>query len=536
MKRFFSFFSLLLSMGLLIFSCANRGNPSGGEKDVAPPVIVKSEPENFSTNFNGNEIRVYFDEYVKIKNLQKHLIISPPMSSQPEITPLGNASKYIKIKIKDTLLPNTTYSFNFGESIVDNNEENPYPYYKYVFSTGDYIDSLKLKGTVKDAYNFKTDDFISVGLYEIDSTYSDSIIYKQKPKYITSTLDSTTFELQNLKAGKYMMVAFKEENTDYIFQPKTDKIGYIKTPISIPSEASYELQMYEEQLDFKIIRPKLGADQKIIFPFEGTPTKDLNINLISNAPENYKYRTLRDLEKDSLYYYYSPKIESDSLLFSISQETYIDTFTVRLKELKADSLILKNYPGNSIKFNETFEIGANTPLSKIDTKKITLMNKDSIAVPFTHSFDKASNRYQFLFEKNERERYHMQLLPGAFTDFFERQNDTIHVQVSTKTEADYGNIRFSLKNAKYPLLVELIKENDGEIAASYYAETGAPIDFRYVSPGKYNIRIIHDINKNKRYDTGSFLKKQQPERVSFYTKTLEIRAGWDEIIEFELLD
>ena len=536
MKRFLFHFLLALSMGVIVSSCANRGTPSGGEKDVDPPVIVKSEPENFSTNFNAKEIRIYFDEYVKIKDLQKHLIISPPMATQPEITPLGNANKYIKIKIKDTLRPNTTYSFNFGESIVDNNEENPYPYYKYVFSTGHYIDSLKLKGTVKDAYNFITDNFISVGLYELDSTYTDSIIYKEKPKYVTSTLDSTTFELQNLKAGKYMMVAFKEASTDYKFQPKTDKIGFIKEEIIIPSEDSFELKIYQEELDFKVIRPKMGAGQKVIFPFEGKPNKDLKVNLISSTPENYKHTIIKDSETDSLYYYYAPKIESDSLLFTVTNKTYIDTFTVRLKELKTDSLMFSTYPEGTLNFKENFEIGANNPLRKINTDKITLINKDSIPVPFTNVYDEVTNRYQFVFEKNEQERYRMQLLPGALTDFFEQQNDTLNYQINTKTESDYGNIRLTLKNANYPLIVELITESKGEIIATHYAEKDAPIDFRHINSGKYHLRVIYDRNKNKRYDTGSFLKKQQPERVSFYPRTLEIRSGWDEIIEFELLD
>ena len=127
-------------------SCANRGSPSGGDKDEEPPVIVDEVPENFSTNFKGDEIRIYFDEYVKINDIRKQLIISPPMDVDPVIIPMGSASKYISIKIKDTLQKNTTYAFNFGESIVDNNEGNPYPYYRYVFSTGDTIDSLSGRG------------------------------------------------------------------------------------------------------------------------------------------------------------------------------------------------------------------------------------------------------------------------------------------------------------------------------------------------------------------------------------------------------
>ena len=139
---------ILISITLVI-SCANRGNPSGGPKDEVAPLIIRSSPENLTTNFKGKEIKIYFNEYVKIKNLQKQLIISPPMDTEPTVTPMGSASKYITITINDTLDDNTTYAFNFGQSIVDNNEENPYDYYRYVFSTGDYIDSLSVKGQIQ---------------------------------------------------------------------------------------------------------------------------------------------------------------------------------------------------------------------------------------------------------------------------------------------------------------------------------------------------------------------------------------------------
>ena len=208
----------LVTIAITIASCANRGTPTGGEKDTDPPVIVRAVPENFSTNFKGNEIRIYFDEYVKIKDAQKQLIISPPMDTAPIITPMSTASKYITIKIEDTLIDNTTYAFNFGESIVDNNEENPYPYYRYVFSTGNTIDSLSVQGYVVDALQEQADPYVSVMLYEVDSTYKDSIVYKEKPRYITNTLDSlTTFSIENIKAGKYKLVALKDKNSNYFY-------------------------------------------------------------------------------------------------------------------------------------------------------------------------------------------------------------------------------------------------------------------------------------------------------------------------------
>jgi hypothetical protein len=122
-KTHFKYFALLLVF--LTIGCAKRGSITGGDKDTIAPVLKSSLPKNFSTNFNGKQIKLVFDEYVKLKNVSKQLIVSPPMKNQLEILPY-TASKTITINIKDTLQPNTTYSFNFGQSIEDNNEANPY--------------------------------------------------------------------------------------------------------------------------------------------------------------------------------------------------------------------------------------------------------------------------------------------------------------------------------------------------------------------------------------------------------------------------
>ena len=150
---------VLLVLLLVCFGCAKRGSITGGLKDTIAPTLKISFPKNYSTNFAGNEIKLTFDEYVKLKGIEKQLIVSPPMKNEPLIIP-SNVTKYLTIKIKDTLQPDTTYSFNFGQSITDNNEGNPYNQFKYVFSTGAYIDSLTLGGKVKDAYEKEVESFV----------------------------------------------------------------------------------------------------------------------------------------------------------------------------------------------------------------------------------------------------------------------------------------------------------------------------------------------------------------------------------------
>ena len=539
MRKILSNIFLASLIGLIVVNCANRGTPQGGPKDEDPPVIVKSEPENFTTNFNEKEIKIYFDEYIKIKDLQKNLIISPPMDPMPEITPLGSASKHITIKIYDTLQINTTYAFNFGESITDNNEGNPYPFYKYVFSTGEYIDSLKVKGSVKDALNKKTEEFVTIMLYDVDSTFTDSIIYKEKPKYITNTLDSTnTFQLENLKEGKYLMVAIKDESSNYTFDQDEDKIGFLDEFITVSNDTTnvYELSLFKEETDFEVLRAKQQSENKIVFGIEGS-NEDIEINMISSTPENFEYRILEDAknDSDSLIYFYKPSIKNDSLLFTVSKKNKLDTLTVKIREREKDSLIIKASPRSSISFIEDFYIESNIPFTKIDESKIYFINKDSLDVTYSTKLDSLKNSYAFKFEKQEQETYKIQLFPGALEDFFGNNNDTLSYTLKTRTKGDYGDIRLTLQNAIYPVIVQLVDSKD-EVKYEQFYQGASPIDFRHISPGKYSLRVIFDSNNNQKYDTGNYLLKRKPERVSYYPNIVEVRAGWDEIIEFTLLD
>ena len=197
--------SLVLYVALifLFLRCAKRGNPSGGPIDETAPVLLRATPELSKTKFKDDRIRLYFDEYVKLNKLNEQLIISPPIDATTySITPQSTAAKYIEIKFLDSLKPNTTYNFNFGQSIVDNNEGNPFSYFRYVFSTGEYVDSLKVRGTIGNAFGREPRNFVSVMLYSIDSTYTDSIIFKRPPDYLSNTLDSLKFfEIENVRSG-----------------------------------------------------------------------------------------------------------------------------------------------------------------------------------------------------------------------------------------------------------------------------------------------------------------------------------------------
>jgi len=533
MKHRLLYIPILLLFTLSFVDCAKRGAPSGGEKDSIPPIVVRSNPENFSINFDENEIKIYFDEYIKLKDIQKELIISPPLKYQPKITPLSTG-KFIKILIEDTLKDNTTYSFNFGKSIVDNNEENVFKYFKYIFSTGNYIDSLKLKGTVNDALLLKPDGTSTVMLYEVTETFNDSIIFTEKPTYITTTIDDQQdFEFNNLKEGKYLLVALKEKTSDYIFQPSYDKIGYLNKLITIPTDSSYALTLFKETPEYRISKPKHEGKNHIIFGFEGD-AEELTIELTSSVTEGFKTAIYKDQKADSLHYWFQPAIENDSLVFIATNKFYKDTLTTRMRDLYIDSLKITALNSGIITPKDTLQFSANTPLISIDTEKIKIINKDSLSITATGKIDKEYNIAYVEFPIKDNQSYAIEMLPGAFTDFFNKTNDTIKTRIRTKELSDYAALNLTIiHQKKHPLVAQLVNIKF-KVIAEKIVDSNNSVLFEYIKPGEYYVRIIFDENSNGKWDTGNYLQKVQPEKVVYYPKKLEANPNWSLIESFTL--
>jgi len=515
-------------MVLALWQCAKRGSPSGGPKDITPPKLVRAEPENFSTNFKATKIRLYFDELIKLEDVQNQLVVSPPFKNPATISPMGGPSRYIEVTIKDTLRENTTYTINFGQSIVDNNEGNPNSFLSYVFSTGDYLDSLTLSGAVKDAINRKADEFISVMLYEIDSAYTDSTIYKQPPLYITNTGDSLPFfELRNLKAGKYALFGLKDVNKNNMFDQGQDKIGFIEDTITLPTDSIYGLNLFREQLNYKPSVPSLAANNKIIFGYQGD-YRDMVIETLTTLPDSVGTTILKERDKDTLNYWFTPT-DLDSIIFTVRNDKVqvLDTFTVKMRNLPMDSLKLSASVNGKFNFEDTFSILANTPIVAMDTSNISLMVSDSIPATYTYELDTISNKIDFDFETEPNQKYSFSLLPGAITDFFGIQNDSLAYNLSTSSFADYGNLTMILSgNVTFPVIVQLTNEK-GEVQREIFATEPQAFEFNNLNPGNYVARVIFDENGNGKLDTGNYLEKRQPEEISYYPGTIEIRANWE---------
>lgn len=232
-------------LALIVYACANRGYPEGGPKDTTPPVVVAEVPVSYTKNFNKKRVEIYFNEFVQLKEINEKFIFSPPLKKNPKVSLKG---KYVQISIPDTLKPNTTYSMDFADAIVDNNEGNPLGFYRYVFSTGEVIDSLELSGTVVNAESYEPMMNVLVGLYE---NHADSVPLLELPDYIARTDSSGNFRVTNLRDAVYKVVAIEDANKDKKYTPESEMFAFLDStvhPIVLPMVKSDTFRLVESIL------------------------------------------------------------------------------------------------------------------------------------------------------------------------------------------------------------------------------------------------------------------------------------------------
>lgn len=517
----------LLFFILCFVRCAKRSTPTGGPKDSIPPVLVNANPKINSVFFDKDEIQLTFDEFITLKDINKQLIISPPIErDQYKIFPQTGASKKVNIKLLDTLLENTTYTFNFGTSISDYNESNPMPYFSYSFSTGAIIDSLFTRGRIEDAFEKEPNPFISIQMYPIDSTFSDSTIYLEKPFYISNTLDSILYKFKNLKEGRYEIIALEDVGGNYFFDQNVDKIGFLESPITLPQDSVINLNLFKETPNFEWAKPFFINDHHIGIGYYGE-IQDQTFELVSAVPETFEAMITKNPKTDTLNYWFKGA-ELDSLKFNFIVQDTLRTDNVQFRNPIADSLVIeKGNDGNS-RLDSKFFLTSNLPIVKTDTSYVFVTNRDSISIPFSMQVDENNDKINIDFEILPNDQYKINLLPNALEDFWGNTNDSLSYSVTTKKVEDFGNIFIQLiHDQNTPFILELLNAQS-KVVQTYTepSDTGV-FPFLLISPGIYTIRYTADLNGNKKWDTGNYLKKVQPERIIYYPADLELRANWD---------
>lgn len=515
---------------VVISGCAKRGSPTGGPVDSIPPVLINASPKINSTNFDSKEIRLTFDEFVKLDKVEEQLIISPPIDkSSYEVKPLSGVTKKVFLEFIDSLETETTYSINFGNSIKDNNEGNPLTFFSYTFSTGETIDSLYVRGNISDAFDIDTDNYISIHLYRIDSVFNDSIIFNNRPTYISNSLDSTSYQFKNIKEGKYLIVAIKDIDNNYFFDPFYDKIGFIDSLITLPQDSIINFKLFKEETSLIWDKPHFINSEKIGFGYYGK--LDLkNIKIESSIPDSVQYTYTKERESDTLIFWLS-KNSFDSLNFNLIEKDTTKLVTVkfdRAKDTLIDSLSINPKTSNVIHLKETFKLSSNIPLKKIEDSLITIRDIDSLIIPFTTSINDNLDQIEIEFEVSPSDNYRVFILPEAIKDIRGVSNDTLQYNVVSQTLEDYGNVYLDvIRNSEFKFILHMIDSNGDIVREFKNVNLDTTYNFDYVRPGKYTFRLIEDVNNNDKWDTGNYLKKVKPESVYYFSKELEVRANWD---------
>lgn len=537
MKLSFFYYKITFLLVLFASSCATIETPEGGPRDTKGPKIKKSIPENLSKNFTGKTIVLEFDEYIEIKDLNNELIVSPPLKNIPEGKRKG---KTFVFTINDTLAENTTYNFNFGSAIRDLNEANALDSNLFVFSTGDFIDSLEIKGKVIDAFTLKPEEGLNIMLYK---NLDDSIPYKKIPDYITKSKKEGNFKLTNLAHGKYKIFVLKDQNANYLYDQPGELIAFSDNDILLDSNISLNMRYFEEDKNNQFLKSFRARDFGKLELIFNKKITNYNLEFLSQ-----KINFFDDLQVngDTLNLWFYDFKENDSLLF-VMRDTlgFADTLQLDLKgnPIKADDSEReqrrkKNLTNISASLNASSSSGLDIfadlqlkfgrPVQLKDASKIVFTKKADTLLVNDFSFDKSQRSLKFKYNWLRDSTYKLLILPGAFTDFFAIENDTMKFEFKVKTEKDYGlvNLKVNTPEAGLNYVLEITNER-GSVFKTIAFQGNLETTIEKIVPGKYNLRLLQDSNGNGKWDTGDYIKKLQPEKMLYYSKPLDVRQNWD---------
>jgi uncharacterized protein (DUF2141 family) len=510
-------------------SCAIIVGPQGGPKDILPPLILKETPVNKSVNFNEKKIILQFNEYIKLNDPGKEMIISPLINPAPEISV---KKKSLTIQFDEKLKDQTTYTIQFGKSVSDITENNVLPDYAYVFSTGPKLDSLEISGKAKDLISNTYKENIKIMLH---LNGNDSSIYKLKPEYYTKTQKEGSYVFENLHLNKYKIYALDDENGNYLFD-KGEKIAFLADSVNLKVNINLkDLNLFKENEE-KIKVTDFGSRQiNKYFLSVNAPFDSMKFYHIISEDKNELVKNLKITEnKDSAYFWITQVTDTMKMIVDIWGENYTtDTLLINIgkKSIRAKppaklSIKFKNQIYTTgkmfIEFNEpVINTDINQMMLYIDTIK---MSKTPELIFTDSSFTLAELKYNFEAGKN----YRIIFREDAFLGFDSITNDSISIPVRTLKESELGiiSIDIGLEKFRSQVIVQLLNDKYKIIRENTISKS-AKITYNNMLPGKYYIRCIIDKNKNNKWDTGKLLQQRQPEEIIYFNDEINLKANWE---------
>lgn len=541
MKRFL----LLFVIGFLLQSCARVGSPVGGPKDTLAPKFLGSNIDTTRINVPRDikELRLDFDEYVTLKDINKNLSISPPIKNITRIIPSSIANKFVLIQWKDTLQANTTYNFNFGNSISDNNENNILRYFNFAFSTGEKLDDLYISGEVRDALSLKKagENKFVVGLYQV----KDTIDYKQKPYYITKVDDDGYYELNYLAPGKYRIIAFDDENGNSMYDPGKEKVGFQKESVDVEKSISgLNVKLYPSKKPVKYLEMK-ETPGGVLMTFEGRPD---SVRVQSQNEKLTDYKVTHARKSDTV------RVWFDAVKSNLGQTTVENLklgYNAGIKKdtLYSASLFYRYNTKNAMDVNsdngggmlppkEDFKISSNYYIDKINTDKwIFRAAGDSLnTLPFTARISE-TNPYQIIVNADfvSGKKYQLTVPKETVSSFYAKNYQSKRFDFEVDKIENYGSLTFKLENApSSSYWIQLVDSSEKVLYQKY--TKGIDVKFDILKPAEYIVRILVDNNENKYWDEADFQNEIFAEDSYIYYKTVIVRPLWDSNEKWDLKD
>ncbi|MEQ1732234.1 MAG: Ig-like domain-containing domain [Bacteroidia bacterium] len=526
---------------LLVQSCAQIVTPNGGNVDSKAPVIKVANPPQNATNVSVNKFELTFNEYISINDASAQLIVSPPLNTTPELV-LKN--KTLLIKIKDTLAPNTTYTFNFGNSISDITESNKFDDFKYTFATGTFIDSLKLTGIVYNAFTQAAEKGVLVMLY---ANATDSTPMKRKPNYFAKTNENGQYTISNIKQGTYNLFALKDANNDLMYNQTTENIGFNNNLIELKKDTALNVQLFNEGNEKQYVK-RNSSESGYIKLIMNKASKTIHI---TRTDGKQAYTHLRNSTTNDTLDLWHASTSNDTTQLLITTDTKTDTLQIVYKiTTPAKKQLIKGRGENGLILSPAFQNGVvdygkkalfstNNPINQWDKTKISLfyvndtLKKDTVYVKLAIT---KPNDFTLITTNDlpSNKTMRMRYLPNAITDCIGNANDTLNYTFKINTAENYGNFKLTIvpKNTATNYILALNNKegktierrllNPNTISKNEYI-----IPFTNLPAGDYSLQLTYDTNADGKWSTGNYLQKTQPETIIKYSGKLTLRGNWD---------
>ena len=578
------YYIFIIIAAAVMYSCANIGNPSGGPIDKTPPIFMRSNPTPNAVNVKDRKIEIFFDEIVSLKDPSTKIIVSPAQTEMPRMSALG---RKVTVELVDSLLPNTTYTIDFSNSIQDNNEGNAIDNFAFAFSTGSVIDSMRVSGYVLDSRTLEPMQSVVVGL---QSNLADSAFHKEKLQRVALTNDRGQFTIRNVSPGSYHIFALKDLDRDYKFGNPTEDIAFLDS-IIVPSIGSREaadtvyndlneidtimratrpayfpndilLSMFNEDRKSQYLANNLRVDStriSLTFAAASDTLPSLSIVGRNDVPDQW-YTLERSQTNDTLTYWIRPPhlVSADTLMVAT---TYLRTDTASNLSWGTDTLKFtfqrqkakkkkKNEETDSleqIRFmelhplaNGTQEVYAplllqtGTPIERYSREAFHLQRKlqnDTTFYPAEIKSialrDSTLSRRDLMLKVDWEPgaAYTLAVDSLAMTDIYGLQTKPLKVDFNVRKMEEYGNIVFNIPAVRDSAIVELLDGTEKIVLRAPVKSHRA--ELLNLLPGKYYARLFIDRNGNGKYDTGNYDMHLQPEETVYYPGAINLKKNWD---------